>query len=119
MRLLSLLFAFALAFILNVFPASAGMLQDGSFIHDLKLYTEGKLGSELALKLVDADLSSWVKTGQSYCETRRAGYSQEDWLQMARKHLDELQDPALEQSMWLLYKKTAKAAKPIYCPEFS
>lgn len=119
MRFLSILLAITLSLLLNVLPTQAGMLQDGSFIHDLKIEIDGKLGSELALKLIDNDLSASVNLGKGYCETRQAGLSQKDWLELAKRQIEELQNPEMEQSLWLLYKKTAKTAKSVYCPEFS
>lgn len=100
-------------------PAQANFLIDGGFVYDLKVMMEGNLGSELAIKTLDADPVPWVHLGKNYCELRSQGMSQSDILDIEWVKNQELESSEMKQAFWLLDKTVARVAKPTYCPEFS
>lgn len=109
----------AFIWIASILPAQANFLVDGEFIHDMKVFIEGKPSGEVANKILDANLTAWVDLGKSYCEMRRQGMNQSEALDLARTQLQEVENPETQQAIWLLNKTMARVAKGSYCPEFS
>ena len=68
------LLAVITVWIFSILPANANFLTDGAFISDLKSLIEGKkLGSELALQILESNYSLWTDFGKEYCDLRQQG----------------------------------------------